>query len=128
LGLHVLNDAKLLATSGDDDGARRATVSTMVVVARRMRWQRRAIARPELAVSAGLREEIRQHGRVFAVSIGCGERGGAGVYIGEGWRGLGVRVVDDRAVTPSAGKRMTSGPRLSVAERRGLVPFWARCP
>jgi hypothetical protein len=61
-----------------------------------MRWRRRAIARPELTVSTGLHEKIRQRGRVFALSIGCVERGGGGVYIGEGWRGLGVRVADDK--------------------------------
>jgi hypothetical protein len=42
-------------------------------------------------VSAGLRAEIRQRGRMLPVSIGCRERGGR-VYIGGCWRGLGVRV------------------------------------
>jgi hypothetical protein len=52
----------------------------MVVVATRMRWRRRAGAWLERAAAAGLREEIRRHGRVIAVVFGCGERG-VGGYI-----------------------------------------------
>jgi hypothetical protein len=34
---------------------------------------------------------------VREVALGCGERGGGGVYIGGGWRGLGVRVAEARS-------------------------------
>jgi hypothetical protein len=44
-------------------------------VARWFGQRRRAIARPELAVPAGLRGKIRQHGREVEVGVGCGERG-----------------------------------------------------
>jgi hypothetical protein len=68
-------DAKLLATNGDGDGLERVMASLMVVVARRLGRRRRAIARPELAVPAGSRGEIRRRGREIEVELGCGERG-----------------------------------------------------
>jgi hypothetical protein len=58
----------------------------MVVVAGWIGQRRRAIARPELAVPAGLRGEIRQRGREVEVGFGCGERGVRGDFIG----GLGL--------------------------------------
>jgi hypothetical protein len=76
--LRVVNidiDAKLLVTNGDNDGLQRAMASFMVLVARRLGRQRRAIAWPELAVPAGLHGEIWWRGHEIEVELGCGERG-----------------------------------------------------
>jgi hypothetical protein len=129
------DDAELLGTPGCDDGLQQMTANSTVVVAGRTGWLRRAIARPELSVTAARTRAIPAvWSRVLGGVRVWRERGRRAIY-GGGRLGVGVRVRvggsgsdggDRRRVRgglPVGRLQLTGGPRLSVPRHVGGVPL-----
>jgi hypothetical protein len=113
LGEVDCGDAGRLGEDGEDDEVLLSEMNSMVVVVGWFGQWRRAIARPELAVPAGLRGKIRQCGREVEVGVGCGERGGRGDFIG----GLGLgEGLGFRAVASIGRSRMNAFWRRTLAQ------------